>query len=253
MRKLDIREKLEELGTPVSSLSLGDFDAIGEYTAKKTRGHNSDLYKSVGCFFRPNYERGLLIYTLIRKFKLTSFLEIGFGRGYSTFCAAKAFSDSGIRGRIVTVDPNFDQALITRLKSIFPSQWFSMIEFRSGASSSVVPSVEGNFDMIYIDGDHTYEGVKGDWDLCKNKYNAFLLFDDYHLPTKNSGPEIQCAKLIDEIDDKSKELIIMDRRIFFDDRRIPDDKIDYGQVLLSKDFSPTAVKDESHIDEWLNS
>ena len=76
MRKLDIREKLEELGTPVSSLSLGDFDAIGEYTAKKTRGHNSDLYKSVGCFFRPNYERGLLIYTLIRKFKLTSFLEI---------------------------------------------------------------------------------------------------------------------------------------------------------------------------------
>jgi len=26
----------------------------------------------------------------------------------------------------------------------------------------------------------------------------------------------------------------MDRRIFFDDRRIPDDEIDYGQVLLTK-------------------
>lgn len=253
MRKLDIREKLNELGTPASTLCLGDFDAIGEYTAKKTRVNNSDLYKSVGCFFRPNYERGLLIYSLIKKFKLTSFLEIGFGRGYSTFCAAKAFSDSGVRGRIVTVDPNFDQALLGRLKSIFPSQWFSMIEFKSGHSSAIVPSIEGNFDMVYIDGDHTYEGVKVDWDLCKDRYNAFLLFDDYHLPTKDSGPGIQCAKLIDEIDDKTKELIIMDRRIFFDDRRIPDEEIDYGQVLLSKDFSPPEVKNESHIDEWLNS
>jgi hypothetical protein len=39
--------------------------------------------------------------------------------------------------------------------------------------------------------------------------------------------------LIDEIDDPSKELIIMDRRMFFDDRQLSDDQIDYGQVLLT--------------------
>ena len=40
--------------------------------------------------------------------------------------------------------------------------------------------------------------------------------------------------LKNDIKDHEKELIIMDRRIFFDDRRIPDDQIDYGQVLVSK-------------------
>jgi len=47
--------------------------------------------------------------------------------------------------------------------------------------------------------------------------------------------DISCANLIDSIEDKSKELIIMDRRIFFDDRRIPDDEIKYGQVLLTRE------------------
>ena len=40
--------------------------------------------------------------------------------------------------------------------------------------------------------------------------------------------------MIDEIEDESKELIIMDRRIFLDDRRKTDEEINYGQVLLTK-------------------
>jgi len=46
--------------------------------------------------------------------------------------------------------------------------------------------------------------------------------------------DIECSKLINEIEDESKELIIMDRRIFFDDRRLSDEEIDYGQVLLTR-------------------
>ena len=67
MRKLLIQEKLKEMGIELEDINLGDFDAIGEYTAKKNRTRNSDLYRKVGCFFRPNYERGILLYYLTRK------------------------------------------------------------------------------------------------------------------------------------------------------------------------------------------
>lgn len=232
MKKVHIKDKLEELDFPVENLLLGDFDAIGEFTAKKNRSQDNPLYKKVGCFFRPNYERGLLIYSLIRRYKIKSYLEIGFGRGYSTFCAAKAMEDDGIDGKITTVDPNFDRNHLQNLSKVFPKNWFEKIEFVQGKSEDVVPTL-GNFDMIYIDGDHTYAAVKKDWEMCKDKWNKVVLFDDYHLPTK-SQKDIECAKLIDEIDDPSKELIIMDRRIFLDDRGLRDDEIDYGQVVLTK-------------------
>jgi len=233
MRKTNIKDKLQELDYPVENLSLGDFDAIGEFTAKKHRDPSNNLYKKVGCFYRPNYERGLLIYSLIRKYKIQSYLEIGFGRGYSAFCAAKAMEEDGIAGKITTIDPNFDKNHLQNLSKIFPKSWFEKIEFIQSKSEDAVPTLS-NFDMIYIDGDHTYDAVKRDWELCKDKWNKIVLFDDYHLPSKEEDKNISCAKVIDQIEDSSKELIIMDRRIFFDDRRMTDEEIDYGQVIITK-------------------
>lgn len=233
MRKVHIKDKLEELDFPLEYLSLGDFDAIGEFTAKKNRNQNSELYKKVGCFYRPNYERGLLIYSLVRKFKVESYLEIGFGRGYSAFCAAKAMEDDGINGKITTIDPNFDKNHLQALSRIFPTSWFEKINFVQNTSADALPTLD-KFDMIYIDGDHTYEAVKSDWELCKDKWNKVVLFDDYHLPSKANDENIQCAKVIDQIDGYTKELVIMDRRIFLDDRGLKDEEIDYGQVILTK-------------------
>ena len=92
-------------------------------------------------------------------------------------------------------------------------------------------------------GDHSPPGTRPDWENTKDKGNKFLLFDDYHLPSKDD-PGIKCSQLIDEVDDPSKELIIMDRRMFFDDRRLPDEQVDYGQVLLSK------PQVQEHRDDW---
>ena len=234
MKRVHIVDKLKDLGFELDDLVLGDFDLIGEWCAKKQRSRDSDLYKSVGAFFRPNYERGLLIYSLILSHDIKSFLEIGFGRGYGTLCAAMAMAENG-GGTITTIDPNFtDNGHLSNLKSVFPRQWFDSIEFVPDFSQNYLSKVEDEFDFIYIDGDHRYEAVKADWELCKHRYNKILLFDDYIMPSENQPHDIQCSALIDEIEDDSKELIIGDRRIFFDDRRVPDDEINYGQVLLTK-------------------
>ena len=250
MEKLLIQKKLENIDVDLGNLVLGDFDKIGMFTAYKTREPNDPLYKSVGCGFRPNLERGILLYSLIRRYNLTSVLEIGFGRGYSTFCCAKAFTDMGVQGRITTIDPALDQKFLEQLNAVFPKQWFDMINFNKGTSQLAFDNIEkANIepaDIVIIDGDHSYEGVKYDITNASKLCKSFMICDDYHLPSKND-PGIECARAIDEFDHEAagfsnKELIITDRRIFFDDRRIPDDEIDYGQVLFTKNN----VEDE----EW---
>ncbi len=234
MRTVHVKQKLEEMGVAVDGIIMGDFDYIGEFCAKRTRDQQDANYKKYGVFFRANYERGILIYYLIRQFNLTSMLEIGFGRGYATFCAARAFHDAGIAGRIVTIDPTFDEKFLTGLHQVFPKEWFKSIQFAKGPSQQVLPTLNEKFDLVYIDGDHSYAATRSDWEMTREKFGKFLLFDDYHLPSKEDKGTIQCSQLIDEVEDPSKELIVMDRRLFFDDRRFTDEQIDYGQVLLTK-------------------
>jgi predicted O-methyltransferase YrrM len=257
MKTLKIQQKLEELGVKVSDISLGHFDSIGEFTAKRNREPGNKLFDTVGAFYRSNYERGILIYYLIVTGNLDSFLEIGFGRGYSTMCAAKAFADLGKTGRITTIDPSLNRDYVQSLARIFPEEWFKGIVFVTDKSEDALPRIPEKFDLVYVDGDHRYDAVKRDWELLKDKWSRHILFDDYHLPTKKEEA-IECARAIDEIDESQfdsheKQLIKMDRRIFMDERGYTDDQIDYGQVLMTRkkplvEESP----EEAYVSEWLN-
>jgi predicted O-methyltransferase YrrM len=231
MKKLLIKEKLNELGIEIEEINMGLFDNIGEYTAKKSRDPNSNLYKSAGCFFRPNYERGILMYYMTKQYNFKSILEVGFGRGYTTFCIAKALCDFKIDGKVTTIDPVFSQDFLTQIFKIFPKEWFEKINFIQSTSEEFFKQHSGDFDLIYIDGDHRYDYVKKDWEYSKKIAKKYVIFDDYHLPTKTEK-DIEVSKVVDNITNYKKELIIMDRRLFLDDRSLKDNEIDYGQVIV---------------------
>lgn len=245
IKTVNISEKLIELGSPVEAFALGDFDAIGEYTAKKGRTRESELYNSVGCFFRPNYERGILAAAMIKRYKPKRILEIGFGRGYWTLCAAKAMTENGISGEIVTIDPKFDQQHIKLVETLFPREWLEKINMAQGQSVDIIPQIEGNFDMIYIDGDHTYSAVKSDWNLIKDRFEQFVIFDDYYMSVSATARDVAVARAVDEIPvEYERELVIMDRMIFMDDRG--DVNKDYGQVVLRKPQFIDPVDEYAH-------
>jgi hypothetical protein len=232
MKRIAILDKLAELGLKRADINLGSFDVIGELTARKRRDEKSEGFRRHGAFFRPNYERGVLIHSLIKHFRFNSLLEIGFGRGYAAVCAARAFEELGGTGKVTSIDPAIDEKQLKVINDSFPDAWTRRIELLPGTSKEILPRLTEPYDIVYIDGDHCEEATRFDWSYAEKLAKKFVLFDDYHR--SSSDPNIQCAIVIDAIQGYHKELILMDRRIFCDDRSVSDDELDYGQVLLTK-------------------
>ena len=151
-----------------------------------------------------NYERGILLYSLIAKYKPKNVLEIGTAEGYSALCMAWAMTDYDINGRIFTIDPKpFDvpikreitweenpkhESIMLSTKELWNKfankEWIKKIEVLTGFSGEILQKKTKEFpkmNMGFIDGHHTYEAVIHDFYafLQTASENFSLLFDDY--------------------------------------------------------------------------
>jgi len=165
----------------------------------------------------PNYERGILLYSLIAKYKPKNVLEIGTAEGYSTLCMAWAMTDYNIDGKIFTIDPKpfdvpvernvtwednpkHDTVMLSRRElwnKFADKEWIKKIEVLTGFSGEVLQKNTKlpKMDMGFIDGSHVYEAVVHDFyaflEIASESFH--LLFDDY-VPNENDG----VTKTIDE-------------------------------------------------------
>ena len=165
----------------------------------------------------PNYERGILLYSLIAKYKPKNVLEIGTAEGYSTLCMAWAMTDYNINGKIFTIDPKpfdvpvernvtwednpkHDTVMLSRRElwnKFADKEWIKKIEVLTGFSGEVLQKNTKlpKMDMGFIDGSHVYEAVVHDFyaflEIASESF--YLLFDDY-VPNENDG----VTKTIDE-------------------------------------------------------
>jgi len=165
----------------------------------------------------PNYERGILLYSLIAKYKPKNVLEIGTAEGYSTLCMAWAMTDYNINGKIFTIDPKpfdvpvernvtwednpkHDTVMLSRRElwnKFADKEWIKKIEVLTGFSGEVLQKNTKlpKMDMGFIDGSHVYEAVVHDFyaflEVASESFH--LLFDDY-VPNENDG----VTKAIDE-------------------------------------------------------
>ena len=147
-----------------------------------------------------NYERGMLLYGLISKYKPKTILEIGRAQGYSTMCMAWALCENKIDGKIISVDPlsyensiewliDWDGKIKTEKKSTkqiwskyAKSDWLEKIIPLTCFSDELLEKEDlPKFDFGFIDGHHLYEAVLCDFNIfLKNSNKKFhCLFDDY--------------------------------------------------------------------------
>lgn len=136
---------------------------------------------------------GWMYYSLMRIIKPKRVVEIGSYHGFSTMCMACGIRDNG-HGKIWSVDPGqWDswwrgtdrQAKLTEMFCL--GGCWTHFQVKSDRALQLIPGIEHGFDVVLIDGDHTFEGALFD---LKNygEISKWIILHDAHNPNVGGGP-----------------------------------------------------------------
>lgn len=93
--------------------------------------------------------QGKTLELLVKLLQPKVILEIGTYTGYSGICLARGL---GKNGRLITLDINDE--LETMVMGFFKKSGIQdRIDYRLGNALDIIPTLEGNFDMVFIDAD----------------------------------------------------------------------------------------------------
>lgn len=107
--------------------------------------------------------------------EFTEFINICINKNYKTILEIGAYSNgctyafSNIFDKVVSIDLEHKS-----------TERFKNVTYITGDSHEVRQDIDGKFDVLFIDGDHTYEGVKKDFELYKDMANkgGIICFHD---------------------------------------------------------------------------
>lgn len=110
---------------------------------------------------------------LVRELKPKTILEIGLGQWAFSTHAWLEESDA----KVTTVDKGDWNGYAPKLAEAYPGRF----TFKQGLTDEVLPKLKQKYDLIFIDGDHAYEGCKNDILNCQKLLapNGVILMDDY--------------------------------------------------------------------------
>ena len=136
----------------------------------------------------------------------TTVLEIGTYTGYSAICLAEGLKQGG---RLITIDIN--EELENTVRSYFSrSSSADAIDYKIGNALQIIPTLKGNFDLVFIDADK--ENYARYYDLVINRVplGGYILADNV----------LWSGKVLDAKPDKDTRAIIEFNRNVNDDDRV---------------------------------
>jgi len=126
----------------------------------------------------------LMLYEIVYETKPEAVLEIGVRQGQSTRTILSALKQNN-KGKLVSIDLN---DCSHRIPEELKSFWIPVIgdshqEETFKKVESVLKTLRASaYDIILIDGDHSYEGVKKDFEMYSKLGNYLVLFHDIQTP-----------------------------------------------------------------------
>jgi predicted O-methyltransferase YrrM len=166
-----------------------------------------------------------LLYGLIRSMKPEVCVEIGSARGRSACFIGMALKENG-RGKLFAIDPHrqtswndfqsndtFD-IINHNLAALHVTSEVEIVRMTSEEAAKVWSR---QIDMIFIDGDHSYEGIKRDWELFLPYLTTFgiaILHDtmwDLRPDPRWSRNDMGVPRFVDELRQQGYPVVTIDK------------------------------------------
>jgi len=118
--------------------------------------------------------QGRLLAMLSQLISPKKILEIGTFTGYATLCLAEGLVPGG---QLHTIDNN--EELEDRVRGYFAQAGAgSVIHYHIGDAATIIPSLEGPFDLVFIDADKKNNGLYFELALDKCRTGGIILIDN---------------------------------------------------------------------------
>ena len=166
-----------------------------------SKGHNSD-------FKSDNLGFGHIHYAMIRNIRPSNILVIGSQRGFVPAVCGIACRDNGF-GVVDFVDAgkglNDDNSWggIGLWKRVGQEYW-KLLELENIITTHVMKiqdfKTDVKYQYAYVDGDHSYEGVKYDYKFCRRHMDeGYIVFHDVLIDKKNQYGQCGVKKFWNEL------------------------------------------------------
>ena len=189
---------------------------ISEYAEKHTSNEpellaklNRETYANVLIpRMLSGHLQGRVLSMFSKMIRPKTILEIGTYTGYSALCMAEGLADNG---RLITIDIN--EELEDMIRRYFgESDYADQIDFRLGNAVEIIPTLDHEIDLVFIDADK--ENYSNYFDLVIDKMpSGGVLIADNVLW---SGKVLDQSEL--EKDEETRELAHFSAKMMNDDR-----------------------------------
>lgn len=118
--------------------------------------------------------QGKVLELFVKMLQPKTILEIGTYTGYSGICLARGLK---AEGKLITLDINDE--LETMVRGFFEESGLAhQIDYRLGNAREIIPSLEGPFDLVFIDADKYYYQEYYDLVIDKMSQGGIILADN---------------------------------------------------------------------------
>jgi caffeoyl-CoA O-methyltransferase len=152
--------------------------------------------------------QGKMLELFAKMLRPKTILEIGTYTGYSGICLARGLRPDG---KLITLDINDE--LETMVRGFFEESGLAaQIDYRLGNAREIIPSLEGPFDLVFIDADKFYYSDYYDLVIDKVPSGGIILADNVLWSGKILVAEGQ------KIDKDTKALLDFNKKVQEDPR-----------------------------------